>query len=723
MKKLVTKFLNIKILILVFFISSYLIVCQEYSMLKCKNARERSGENASKNLSFAYINSMQDVCNLFPKSVAEIEQHTENARADARVKIDRILAIAPLDRTFLNTVKAIDELEAYSDLCFITLMTVMLEWLSPDKAIRDAAHAASLTLKYFNVDTVSYNIDLYRALCDYVEHGMHHEQLTHEQYYFIEERLKAYRREGLDLPAEKQLAVKTLKKELAELESRLEANIAQDTTTLLFKPSELAGLDQDFIDSLPSDDQGNKIVTMAYPTHDAIMGNCSVVDTRKKMFIAFNQRAYPANKTVLSEIIAKRDLLAKELGFAHYADLNLSSEMVTTAAQAEQFINDLIDQVKPKALGELKQLIELLPDSVTLSDSGKLFPWDYKYLHTLYKKNCFSVDENKIAEYFPMEKTVAGLLSIYEDFFNIKFQEVPIEGLWHDSVKAFSVVAGDDSREKDSGVVLGYFLLDLYPRENKFSHAAHEALIPATYNADGTPNKQVSIVIANFSQSTATKPSLLRRYEVLTFFHEFGHALHALLGRTTLASFSGTRVKTDFVELPSQMLEEWLTDKNILQSLSSHYQTNDSLSDDQVAAIIALKNFDSGYFVLRQAFFSLLALDYFKHAKLDDPQELFKKLHNSMMDHIEFCPENHMYAAFGHLADYGAKYYGYLWSRVLAHDLFEAIKKEGLRNPVMGKRYVEQVIGRGGSVDPNILLEDFLGRKPNQDAFLRNIGL
>jgi len=694
-----------KMLLFVFFISFDLIICKEYGMLHGKNP------------SFAHINTMKDACNLFPKTVAEIEQYTENALADARTRIAQILAIAPLDRTFLNSVKALDELEAYSNFYTMILITIILELVSSDKAIRDAAHMACLTLKHFNVDTISHNAALYRALCEYVEHGMKNEQLTAEQHYFIEERLQAYRRQGLDLPAEKQLVVKALKKDLAELESQFEANVSQDTTKLLFKPSELAGLDQDFIDNLVSDDHGNKVLTLAYPTYDAVMENCSVADTRKKMFIAFSQRAYPANKLLLSEIIAKRDSLAKELGFAHYADFDLSSEMVITAARAEQFINDLVDRVKPKALLELQQLTQMLPDSVLLSDSGKLFPWDYRYLLNMYKQNHLSVDENKIAKYFPMEKTIAGLFAIYEDFFNIKFQELPVEGLWDDSLKGFSVTDGN------SGVVLGYFLLDLFPRENKFSHAAHLDIVQATYNSDGIPNKHLSIVLANFSKSTATKPSLLKSSEVSTFFHELGHALHALLGRTKMASFSGARVKMDFVELPSQMLEEWLWDKDILQSLSSHYQTNESLSDDQIAAIIALKNFDSGYSILRQANFALLSLNYFKHALLDDPQMLMKKLYNSTINTLEFCPENHMYAAFGHLTEYGPKYYGYLWSKVFALDLFDVIKKEGLRNPIIGKRYVDQVIGRGGSVDPNILLENFLGRKPTQNAFLRDMGL
>jgi thimet oligopeptidase len=279
-------------------------------------------------------------------------------------------------------------------------------------------------------------------------------------------------------------------------------------------------------------------------------------------------------------------------------------------------------------------------------------------------------------------------------------------------------------------------MLDLFPRPNKYSHAAHTTIIPATIAPDGTRIPDVSIVIANFSKPTATQPSLLKRSEVQTFFHEFGHALHAVLGATEIASLSGTHTKTDFVELPSQMLEEWLDDKDILKKVSKHYITGQPLPDDIIDTILSLKNLTSGYFVTRQAYLSSIALSYFgsypnstsfslgtplKETK--DPHAIMRHLYTTILPHMAFNDNNHFYTSFGHLTGYGAKYYGYLWSKVFALDIFAEIKKNGLLDPVIGQRYIQEVIGKGGAQDPNELLYNFLGRKPNTDAFLTEMGL
>jgi thimet oligopeptidase len=199
--------------------------------------------------------------------------------------------------------------------------------------------------------------------------------------------------------------------------------------------------------------------------------------------------------------------------------------------------------------------------------------------------------------------------------------------------------------------------------------------------------------------------------------------MHHLLGQTELGSFSGTHVKRDFVELPSQMLEEWLWDKDILKSVSSHYKTGEQLPDELIEKLIELKKFASGNEILRQCLLAQLSLDYYKPGATKDTMGMLKDLYKRMVTFIAFNDQNHFPASFGHLMDYGAKYYGYLWSRVFALDLFEAIKKEGLLNPVVGDRYVKEVIGRGGSAEPMELLKNFLGRTPNQEAFLKDLGL
>jgi thimet oligopeptidase len=248
-------------------------------------------------------------------------------------------------------------------------------------------------------------------------------------------------------------------------------------------------------------------------------------------------------------------------------------------------------------------------------------------------------------------------------------------------------------------------------------------VIPAIRDQDGNENVSLSIITANFPKAQGDKPALFKRSDVRTFFHEFGHALHTLFGRTTLASLSGTRVKRDFVELPSQMLEEWLYDKAILRLVSSHYETSEPLPDEMIDRVLQLKNIGSGSFVQRQGLFAKLSLAYFAPGADKNVDDVYRCLREKIIPNVVYVPEDHMYAAFGHLTNYGAKYYGYLWSKVFAQDLFAEIKKHGLLNPEIGKKYVDLVIGRGGSADPNALLKDFLGREPNDKAFFEDMKL
>jgi thimet oligopeptidase len=264
----------------------------------------------------------------------------------------------------------------------------------------------------------------------------------------------------------------------------------------------------------------------------------------------------------------------------------------------------------------------------------------------------------------------------------------------------------------------------LYPRENKYGHAAHAGVIHSIkqfYGQDNPPS--VSFVVANFPKPTVDKPSLLKFDDVSTFFHEFGHAMHAMLGRTNIASFSGTNTKLDFVELPSQILEEWLYNKEILEKVSGHYQTGESLPDTIIDTLIKLKTFSSGAMIQGQIYYARIALAYYAQGADKDVYKIAQNLANTMTKNTIVDSENHFYASFSHLTGYGARYYGYLWSKVFALDIFEQIEKEGLLNAQVGQRYINEVIGKGGSIDPNKLLKNFLGREPNDKAFFKSLGL
>jgi thimet oligopeptidase len=474
-------------------------------------------------------------------------------------------------------------------------------------------------------------------------------------------------------------------------------------------------LSDDFINALKKTEQGDYILGVDYPTYYTVIEQCRSASTREKLFKAYANRAYPHNEKLLQNIIAKRAELAQKLGFSSYAELDLADQMVGSPQRAHQFMIELKDKAQIKARQELEQFIKELPESVTLTADRKLQPWDSAFVVNNYKKKHYDIDEELIAEYFPMEKTIKGLFDIYQKFFSISFKQMPLSGVWHEEVSAVQVSNKD-------GDVLGYLLLDLYPRPFKYSHAAHMMVLPPSF-VDGKPTRGIGVVLANFTKSTMDKPSLLKRREVSTFFHEFGHALHALLGRTELAAQAGTHVKTDFVELPSQMLEEWLFDKEILTMVSSHYKTGEQLPEQLIDKIIEAKNIAVANWVLGQLFYSQLSLCFFNEGPITDLQKRMKELRDEIIVSTVCDPEDRFYTNFGHLTEYAAKYYGYLWSKVFAKDLFAYIKEHGLLNPDVGQKYISAVLGKGGSKDPNELLKDFLGRDPSQEAFLKDIGL
>ena len=666
-----------------------------------------------------------DIISLFALTANDIKNNTPVYIEQAKNIIDTIIAVPDDLRTYANTARPLDELVSLSNLAIAQHVNEALELLSPNDAIRAAAHDAFLQICDFYVDHITSNKALYRAFMAY--EAQTSETLSDQQRYFVNNTMNDFKREGLALSDETLAAVNILRKELASLCADFDRNIAQDTSTITVTREQLTGLDDDFVNNLRRTDDGLYILGVDYPTYFRVMENCSIEATRKALYIAFMNRAYPINDELLKTIITKRDELAQLLGYIDFAHCDIDDQMAHTPEKAHQFLTNLEQKAVAKVSAEIATLTQDLPQSVELTPEGQIKPWDFAYLENSYKKSNFNIDEQKIAEYFPMKKTIDELLDIYRQFFSINFEEVSGNGLWNDDLSIVRVL------NKAGDTLLGTLIIDLFPRPNKYSHAAHTTIIPSTFMPDGTRIPDVSILIANFSKPTATQPSLLKRSEVQTFFHEFGHALHAILGATEIASLSGTHTKTDFVELPSQMLEEWLMDKDILKKISAHYITGQPLPDDIIDTIISLKNLTTGNFVTRQVYQSCIALSYFgsgdnkpsfAEATADkNPHAIMKHLYTRMLPHMAFCEDNHFYTSFGHLTGYGAKYYGYLWSKVFALDIFAEIKKHGLLDPVIGQKYVKEVLSKGGAQDPNELLYNFLGREANEHAFFKAMGL
>jgi thimet oligopeptidase len=671
----------------------------------------------AKQTDLSMITNKQDVSSLFSMTASQLTARVEAAMRTAQKQIDAIIALPAEKRSYETVAYALDKITSLSDVAILLGVCSCLEYVTPDDALRQAAHTAVTRMQDFLVDAIEDNKTLYQVFKEYVETIAPGEQLTAQQQYYLQETIKQWQRQGFDLPDEQRARCSALKKEIAKLSQDFEAHIAQDNRTITVPVDDLAGVNADFIAGLKRDAAGNCILGVDYPTVFTILDTCSVESTRKALYSAFNNRAHPVNQAVLEQLIAARDELAGLLGMSHYNELCLVDEMVETADRALLFLQKLVAASRPKQQKEFQALVATMPADTTLTADGKIKPWDLAYIKNNYKKQHFNLDEELIAQYFPMQSTVDGLLHIYEQFFNLKFERISLTGLWHPEVTMLVVHDGTTQE------ILGYLLLDLHPRAHKYTHACHMTIVPSVVRYESAHMPSVSVVLANFPQETATKPALLKRADVNTFFHEFGHALHAILGRTQVASFAGTNVKRDFVELPSQMLEEWLWDANILKMISKHYLTGEPLSDELISKIQASKTFDSGYHIQRQAFLALASLAFYDKGRAKDIKKIWQTLLTTIVPDIAHDPDMHMYLSFGHLPGYGPRYYGYLWSKVFALDIFETIKKEGLLNPAAGKRYVDAVISHGGSKNPNDLLQDYLGRQPRQDAFLADQGL
>lgn len=653
------------------------------------------------------IVAIDDVVKMFDCDAGRIDVRMRHALEQAQCELRTILSIPGESQTFENTIRALDNLNARLSVVGGVIQT--LSMVSPHEDIRQAAQKSVLELEAFAIENISQNLELYKAIAAYHANNFPHEQLSNEQKYYVTELLKDMKRSGLELPDDVQTEIKKIKKELADLCNAFENAINADQRTIEVSADALTGLADEFISCLLRAGDLYVLGTDT-PTYVQVMEHCSVESTRRALFFAYVNRAHPQNSEALKKIISLRDKLAHLLGYESYAQLIIEDSMAKSVKQVESFLNGLISRLAVKVDVEMAELRADLPEGVTLTEKGQFKPWDMGYIKTFYKKKHLDLDERKISEYFPIEKTIPALLGIYHEFFDIQFDEVPVTGLWHPDVRAIAM-------SKD-GKLRGYLLLDLHPRPFKYTHACEIGIVKAQKD---TP--ALAVVLANFPKSTPSKPSLLKHADVVTFFHEFGHAVHELLSATDMIGFAGTSVKRDFVEMPSQMLEEWIWDAVVLQRVSSHYQTGEPLSDILIDRIRAVKNFCVGDATQRQLSFAKFSLECFKPGADKDPHAIKAKINQTLRPYILYSSEDHYEASFGHLTGYGPLYYGYLWSKVYALDLFNHIKRRGILNPEIGRFYAAEILGKGGSLDPEILLINFLGRSPQSDAFFKDLGL
>ncbi|MEZ5003570.1 MAG: M3 family metallopeptidase [Chitinophagales bacterium] len=653
------------------------------------------------------LNQELDFASITPEHIVD---GTEEVKTKVNEMIEALVNVPDAERNFVNTMVALDDID--NEINTLSGMIGLMAVASPDSAIRNTALVKKNEISQL-YNEITLNEDLYKAVKAYstTEEA---KKLTGWQEKFLTETVRDFERNGFALPKEDREKLKTLMDDISATSNEFNSNIAAFQDYLYLSEKDMEGMPEDYKKARLQED-GKYKIGMSYPDVFPFLKNAKSSEARKQLLFKFNNRAYPVNEEVLEKLISLRTELANLLGYETYADYQIEKGMAKTPEAVWDFLEELQVKVKPKAEADIEEL-KAYQVELGMGDGKTMNPWDRGYLQEQLLINKYDVDAEAVREYFPIDRVKEGLFSITQNLFGLEYKKVDDASIWQEDVEAYDVY--------DAKGLIGRFYLDLFPRPNKYGHAACFPIVIGKNTPKGF-QRPVSSLECNFSAPTEDKPALLTHREVETFFHEFGHVLHSLLTTADLGLQSGFMVSRDFVEAPSQIFENWVWDYDALSLFAKHYETDEVLPKEMFDKMLAAKNVMSGRSAAYQIFLSTLDMTLYDGFDLEGATsiaevraDLDKKI--NMVDPFE---GTHMEAAFGHLVGYGAGYYSYLWSKVFAQDMFSRFETEGIMNKTTGMDYRNIILGQGATKDEMIMIEEFLGREVNQDAFLRSLGL
>ncbi|VEE18038.1 oligopeptidase A [Ectopseudomonas mendocina] len=545
----------------------------------------------------------------------------------------------------------------------------------------------------------------------------------------LEHALRDFRLSGIDLPAEQQKRYGEIQMRLSELTSKFSNQLLDATqawTKHITDEARLNGLTDSAKAQMQQAAKAKNLdgwlITLEFPSYYAVMTYADDRALREEVYAAYCTRASDQgpnagqndNGPLMAEILDLRQELARLLGFAHYSELSLASKMAESTEQVLSFLRDLAVRSKPFAEQDLTEL------KVFAAEQGldDLQSWDVGYYSEKLRQQRYSISQEEVRAWFPVDKVLTGLFAIVQKLYGIEIRELQDFDTWHPDVRLFEI--------SENGQHVGRFFFDLYARANKRGGAWMDGARDKRRDAKGKLIAPVANLVCNFTPPVGGKPALLTHDEVTTLFHEFGHGLHHLLTRVEHAGASGINgVAWDAVELPSQFMENWCWEPEGLALISGHYESGEALPQAMLDKMLAAKNFQSGLMMVRQLEFSLF--DFELHASHGDGRSVLDVLEGVRAEVSVLRPPayNRFANGFAHIfaGGYAAGYYSYKWAEVLSADAFSKFEEEGVFNADTGRAFREAILARGGSQEPMVLFVDFRGREPSIDALLRHLGL
>ena len=639
----------------------------------------------------------------------------------ARAEVDAIVN-NPEAPTFENTIAAMsysgDTLDRVSSIFF------NLHSAETNDEIQKIAQEVSPLLSEFGND-IRLNAELF-ARVKSVYNQKANLTLTPEQTTLLDKQYKSFSRNGANLPEDKKNKLREIDKELSRLSLEFGENVLHETNAFqlhITDEADLAGLPEGVIEAAKetaaSHDKEGWVFTLDHPSYLPFVTYADNRELRKKMVLAFGakgfqQNAYNNEQNVL-QIVKLRHERANLLGYASHANFVLEERMAENPEKVKSFLNDLLAKAKPAAEKEFAQLTAFAKE---LDGIDQLEKWDGAYYSEKLKQKLFNLDDEKLKPYFKLENVLNGAFTVANKLFGLTFEEVKDIEVYHKDVTTYEV-------KDENGDLVAIFYADFFPRKGK-RNGAWMTSYKSQYVLDGVNERPHVSIVCNFTKPTASKPSLLTFNEVTTLFHEFGHALHGLLADTIYPSLSGTSVYWDFVELPSQVMENWCYEPEALALFAQHYETGEVIPIEYIKKIKESASFQEGMATLRQLSFGLLDMSW--HS--EDPTHItsLKEFESALFANTQLYPdvkENAMSTAFSHIfqGGYSSGYYSYKWAEVLDADAFELFQEKGIFDKETATKFKEFVLSKGGTEHPMILYKRFRGQEPKPEALLRRAGL